>query len=145
MLKRLLLVLLFLGFLRAEADLGHYEIIAELSKAFLKAKNAFTMLNQTLKTCVETEDDATQIRIQSAFLGSLSSSEQQFYDYFEQGFKSIENLKTLLKNIESLEESSSKIPCAIQKNAKNFEILDEVMVQIIDLEEQMDRFINNTK
>ncbi len=47
MLKKLLLISLFLGFLRAEGE--HYEIIAELSKAFLKAKEVLTAINKTYK------------------------------------------------------------------------------------------------
>lgn len=65
MLKKLLLILLFLGFLRAQGE--HYEIIVELSKAFLKAKDAFIMIDETYKTCVKTGHDRTQIRLQSAF------------------------------------------------------------------------------
>ncbi|BDA02798.1 hypothetical protein OHP003_00730 [Helicobacter pylori] len=140
MLKKLLLILLFLGFLRAQGE--HYEIIVELSKAFLKAKDAFIMID---KTCVETGHDRTQIRLQSAFLENLSQTEQQFDDYFEKDFKSVEVLKTLLKDIQSLEKTSNKLACITPKNAKNFEILEGAITQIIELEKQMDKFINGAK
>ncbi len=143
MLKKLLLILLFLGFLRAQGE--HYEIIVELSKAFLKAKDAFIMIDKTYKTCVETGHDRTQIRLQSAFLENLSQTEQQFDDYFEKDFKSVEILKTLLKGIQSLEKTSNKLACITPKNAKNFEILEGAIMQIIELEKQMDKFINGTK
>ncbi|WQZ25639.1 hypothetical protein E5P98_07790 [Helicobacter pylori] len=143
MLKKLLLILLFLGFLRAQGE--HYEIIVELSKAFLKAKDAFIMIDKTYKTCVETGHDRTQIRLQSAFLENLSQTEQQFDDYFEKDFKSVEVLKTLLKDIQSLEKTSNKLACITPKNAKNFEILERAITQIIELEKQMDKFINGTK
>lgn len=143
MLKKLLLIVLFLGFLRAEGE--HYEIIVELSKAFLKAKDAFIAIDKTYKTCVETGHDRTQIRLQSAFLENLSQTEQQFDDYFEKDFKSVEVLKTLLKDIQSLEKASNKLACIAPKNAKNFEILEGAITQIIGLEEQMNQFINGTK
>lgn len=143
MLKKLLLISLFLGFLRAEGE--HYEIIAELSKVFLKAKEVLTAINKTYKTCIETGHDRTQIRLQSAFLENLSQTEQQFDDYFEKDFKSVEVLKTLLKDIRSLEKTSNKLACVAPKNAKNFEILEGTITQIIDLEKQMDKFINNAK
>ncbi|WP_033122122.1 hypothetical protein [Helicobacter pylori] len=143
MLKKLLLILLFLGFLRAQGE--HYEIIVELSKAFLKAKDAFIMIDKTYKTCVETGHDRTQIRLQSAFLENLSQTEQQFDDYFEKDFKSVEVLKTLLKDIQSLEKTSNKLACITSKNAKNFEILEGAITQIIELEKQMDKFINGAK
>ncbi|GAA7104354.1 hypothetical protein KVJ74_07720 [Helicobacter pylori] len=143
MLKKLLLILLFLGFLRAQGE--HYEIIVELSKAFLKAKDAFIMIDKTYKTCVETGHDRTQIRLQSAFLENLSQTEQQFDGYFEKDFKSVEVLKTLLKDIQSLEKTSNKLACITTKNAKNFEILERAITQIIDLEKQMDKFINGAK
>lgn len=140
MLKKLLLIALFLGFLKAEGE--HYEIIVEFSKAFLKAKDAFIAIDKTYKTCVETGHDRTQIRLQSAFLENLSQTEQQFDDYFEKDFKSVEVLKTLLKDIRSLEKASNKLACTAPKNAKNFEILEGAITQIIGLEEQMDKFIN---
>ncbi|WRA26235.1 hypothetical protein KVJ87_07925 [Helicobacter pylori] len=143
MLKKLLFIALFLGFLRAEGE--HYEIIVELSKAFLKAKDAFMMIDETYKTCVKTGHDRTQIRLQSAFLENLSQTEQQFDDYFEKDFKSVEVLKTLLKNLQSLEKASNKLACVAPKNAKNFEILERAITQIIDLEKQMDKFINGAK
>ncbi len=143
MLKKLLLILLFLGFLRAQGE--HYEIIVELSKAFLKAKDAFIMIDKTYKTCVETGHDRTQIRLQSAFLENLSQTEQQLDDYFEKDFKSVEVLKTLLKDIQSLEKTSNKLACITPKNAKNFEILEGAITQIIELEKQMDKFINGAK
>ncbi|MFP6099167.1 hypothetical protein ACLGAQ_02800 [Helicobacter pylori] len=140
MLKKLLLIALFLGFLKAEGE--HYEIIVEFSKAFLKAKDAFIAIDKTYKTCIETGHDRTQIRLQSAFLENLSQTEQQFDDYFEKDFKSVEVLKTLLKNLQSLEKTSNKLACVAPKNAKNFEILEGAITQIIGLEEQMDKFIN---
>ncbi|PDX32020.1 hypothetical protein BB463_00960 [Helicobacter pylori] len=140
MLKKLLLISLFLGFLRAEGE--HYEIIVELSKAFLKAQEVLTAINKTYKTCIETGHDRTQIRLQSAFLENLSQTEQQFDDYFEKDFKSVEVLKTLLKNLQSLEKASNKLACVAPKNAKNFEILERAITQIIDLEKQMDKFID---
>lgn len=140
MLKKLLLIALFLGFLKAEGE--HYEIIVEFSKAFLKAKDAFIAIDKTYKTCVETGHDRTQIRLQSAFLENLSQTEQQFDDYFEKDFKSVEVLKTLLKDIRSLEKASNKLACVAPKNAKNFEILEGTIAQIIELEKQMDKFIN---
>ncbi|QQW84355.1 hypothetical protein HG570_07620 [Helicobacter pylori] len=143
MLKKLLLISLFLGFLKAEGE--HYEIIAELSKAFLKAKEVLTAINKTYKTCIETGHDRTQIRLQNAFLENLSQTEQQFDDYFEKDFKSVEVLKTLLKDIQSLEKASNKLACIAPKNAQNFEILEGAITQIIDLEKQMDKFINNAK
>ncbi|MDZ5336872.1 hypothetical protein RGC61_07520 [Helicobacter pylori] len=143
MLKKLLLIALFLGFLRAQGE--HYEIIVELSKAFVKAKDAFIAIDKTYKTCVETGHDRTQIRLQSAFLENLSQTEQQFDDYFEKDFKSVEVLKTLLKDIRSLEKASNKLACVAPKNAKNFEILERAITQIIDLEKQMDKFINSAK
>ncbi|WRG71288.1 hypothetical protein E5E11_07510 [Helicobacter pylori] len=143
MLKKLLLISLFLGFLRAESE--HYEIIAELSKAFLKAKEVLTAINKTYKTCIETGHDRTQIRLQNDFLENLSQTEQQFNDYFEKDFKSVEVLKTLLKNLQSLEKTSNKLACIAPKNAQNFEILEGAITQIIDLEKQMDKFINNAK
>ncbi len=143
MLKKLLLILLFLGFLRAQGE--HYEIIVELSKAFLKAKDAFMMIDKTYKTCVETGHDRTQMRLQSAFLENLSQTEQQLDGYFEKDFKSVEVLKTLLKDIQSLEKTSNKLACITPKNAKNFEILERAITQIIDLEKQMDKFINGAK
>ncbi|GHR23589.1 hypothetical protein VN1250_01660 [Helicobacter pylori] len=143
MLKKLLLISLFLGFLRAQGE--HYEIIVELSKAFVKAKDAFIAIDKTYKTCVETGHDRTQIRLQSAFLENLSQTEQQFDDYFEKDFKSVEVLKTLLKDIQSLEKASNKLACITPKNAKNFEILKGAITQIIDLEKQMDKFINGAK
>ncbi|GAA7473447.1 hypothetical protein KVD68_07550 [Helicobacter pylori] len=143
MLKKLLLISLFLGFLRAEGE--HYEIIAELSKAFLKAKEVLTAINKTYKTCIETGHDRTQIRLQNDFLENLSQTEQQFDDYFEKDFKSVGVLKTLLKDIQSLEKTSNKLACIAPKNAKNFEILEGAITQIIGLEEQMNQFINGTK
>ncbi|GAA7100180.1 hypothetical protein ID0213_00490 [Helicobacter pylori] len=143
MLKKLLLILLFLGFLRAQDE--HYEIIVELSKAFLKAKDAFVAIDKTYKTCVETGHDRTQTRLQSAFLENLSQTERQFDGYFEKDFKSVEVLKTLLKDIQSLEKTSNKLACITPKNAQNFEILEGAITQIIDLEKQMDKFINNAK
>ncbi|GAA8551198.1 hypothetical protein HpDR6_27290 [Helicobacter pylori] len=143
MLKKLLLISLFLGFLRAEGE--HYEIIAELSKAFLKAKEVLTAINKTYKTCIETGHDRTQIRLQNDFLENLSQTEQQFDDYFEKDFKSVEVLKTLLKDIQSLEKASNKLACIAPKNAKNFEILEGAITQIIGLEEQMNQFINGTR
>ncbi|KMZ49810.1 hypothetical protein [Helicobacter pylori] len=143
MLKKLLFILLFLGFLKAEGE--HYEIIVGLSKAFLKAQDAFIMIDKTYKTCVETGHDRTQIRLQSAFLENLSQTEQQFDDYFEKNFKSVEALKTLLKDIRSLEKASNKLACVAPKNAQNFEILEGAITQIIDLEKQMDKFINGAK
>ncbi|GAA8144123.1 hypothetical protein HpDR137_09740 [Helicobacter pylori] len=143
MLKKLLLISLFLGFLRAEGE--HYEIIAELSKVFLKAKEVLTVINKTYKTCIETGHDRTQIRLQNDFLENLSQTEQQFDDYFEKDFKSVGVLKTLLKDIQSLEKSSNKLACIAPKNAKNFEILEGAITQIIGLEEQMNQFINGTK
>ncbi|EMH01177.1 hypothetical protein [Helicobacter pylori] len=143
MLKKLLLISLFLGFLRAEGE--HYEIIAELSKAFLKAKEVLTAINKTYKTCIETGHDRTQIRLQNDFLENLSQTEQQFDDYFEKDFKSVGVLKTLLKDIQSLEKSSNKLACIAPKNAKNFEILEGTITQIIGLEEQMNQFINGAK
>ncbi len=143
MLKKLLLISLFLGFLRAEGE--HYEIIVELSKAFVKAKDALTAIHQTYQTCIETGHDRTQIRLQSAFLENLSQTEQQFDDYFEKDFKSVEVLKTLLKDIQSLEKTSNKLACITPKNAQNFEILEGAITQIINLEKQMDKFINGTK
>ncbi|CAJ98893.1 hypothetical protein [Helicobacter acinonychis] len=141
MLKKLLFIALFLGFLRAEGE--HYEIIAELSKAFLKAKEAFSAINKTYKTCIKSGHDRTQIRLQNAFLENLSQTEQQFDDYFEKDFKSVGVLKTLRKDLQSLEKTSSKLACLTPKNAKNFEILDGAITQIIGLEGQMDGFINN--
>ncbi|ADU85562.1 hypothetical protein [Helicobacter pylori] len=141
MLKKLLFIALFLGFLRAEGE--HYEIIVELSKAFLKAKEAFSAINKTYKTCIESGHDRTQTRLQSAFLENLSQTEQQFDDYFEKDFKSVEVLKTLHKDLQSLEKSSNKLACLTPKNAQNFEILDGAITQIIGLEGQMDKFINN--
>ncbi|WP_187922993.1 hypothetical protein [Helicobacter pylori] len=143
MLKKLLLISLFLGFLRAEGE--HYEIIAELSKAFLKAKEVLTAINKTYKTCIETGHDRTQIRLQNNFLENLSQTEQQFDDYFEKDFKSVEVLKTLLKDIQSLEKASNKLACVAPKNAKNFKILEGTITQIIGLEEQMNQFINGAK
>ncbi|GAA7410834.1 hypothetical protein ckin10_03010 [Helicobacter pylori] len=143
MLKKLLLISLFLGFLRAEGE--HYEIIAELSKAFLKAKEVLTAINKTYKTCIETGHDRTQIRLQNDFLENLSQTEQQFDDYFEKDFKSVGVLKTLLKDIQSLEKTSNKLACTTPKNAKNFEILEGAITQIIGLEEQMNQFINGAK
>ncbi|GAA7492216.1 hypothetical protein JT151_05015 [Helicobacter pylori] len=143
MLKKLLLISLFLGFLRAEGE--HYEIIAELSKAFLKAKEVLTAINKTYKTCIETGHDRTQMRLQNDFLENLSQTEQQFDDYFEKDFKSVGVLKTLLKDIQSLEKTSNKLACIAPKNAKNFEILEGAITQIIGLEEQMNQFINGTK
>ncbi|GAA8420412.1 hypothetical protein KVC07_07745 [Helicobacter pylori] len=143
MLKKLLLISLFLGFLRAEGE--HYEIIAELSKAFLKAKEVLTSINKTYKTCIETGHDRTQIRLQNDFLENLSQTEQQFDDYFEKDFKSVGVLKTLLKDIQSLEKTSNKLACTTPKNAKNFEILEGAITQIIGLEEQMNQFINGAK
>ncbi|MUU49067.1 hypothetical protein [Helicobacter pylori] len=143
MLKKLLLISLFLGFLRAEGE--HYEIIAELSKAFLKAKEVLTAINKTYKTCIETGHDRTQIRLQNDFLENLSQTEQQFDDYFEKDFKSVGVLKTLLKDIQSLEKASNKLACVAPKNAKNFEILERAITQIIGLEEQMNQFINGAK
>ncbi|EMH08473.1 hypothetical protein [Helicobacter pylori] len=143
MLKKLLLISLFLGFLRAEGE--HYEIIAELSKAFLKAKEVLTAINKTYKTCIETGHDRTQIRLQNDFLENLSQTEQQFDDYFEKDFKSVGVLKTLLKDVQSLEKSSNKLACIAPKNAKNFEILEGAITQIIGLEEQMNQFINGAK
>ncbi|RKV36582.1 hypothetical protein [Helicobacter pylori] len=143
MLKKLLLIALFLGFLRAEGE--HYEIIVGLSKAFVKAKDAFIAIDKTYKTCVETGHDRTQIRLQSAFLENLSQTEQQFDDYFEKDFKSVEVLKTLLKDIQSLEKTSNKLACIAPKNAQNFEILERAIMQIIGLEEQMNQFINGAK
>ncbi|EJB46638.1 hypothetical protein [Helicobacter pylori] len=143
MLKKLLLISLFLGFLRAEGE--HYEIIAELSKAFLKAKEVLTAINKTYKTCIETGHDRTQIRLQNDFLENLSQTEQQFDDYFEKDFKSVGVLKTLLKDIQSLEKSSNKLACIAPKNAKDFEILEGAITQIIGLEEQMNQFINGAK
>ncbi|EJC35491.1 hypothetical protein ACR9JS_07255 [Helicobacter pylori] len=143
MLKKLLLISLFLGLLRAEGE--HYEIIAELSKVFLKAKEVLTAINKTYKTCIETGHDRTQMRLQNDFLENLSQTEQQFDDYFEKDFKSVGVLKTLLKDIQSLEKSSNKLACVAPKNAKNFEILEGAITQIIGLEEQMNQFINGTK
>ncbi|MGN8416593.1 hypothetical protein ACR9K0_01130 [Helicobacter pylori] len=143
MLKKLLFIALFLGFLRAEGE--HYEIIAELSKAFLKAKEVLTAINKTYKTCIETGHDRTQIRLQNDFLENLSQTEQQFDDYFEKDFKSVGVLKTLLKDIQSLEKTSNKLACVAPKNAKNFEILEGAITQIIGLEEQMNQFINGAK
>ncbi|OOQ00165.1 hypothetical protein B0X49_02880 [Helicobacter pylori] len=143
MLKKLLFIALFLGFLRAEGE--HYEIIAELSKAFLKAKEVLTAINKTYKTCIETGHDRTQMRLQNDFLENLSQTEQQFDDYFEKDFKSVGVLKTLLKDIQSLEKSSNKLACIAPKNAKNFEILEGAITQIIGLEEQMNQFINGAK
>ncbi|MGL2701751.1 hypothetical protein ACQJ8A_00315 [Helicobacter pylori] len=143
MLKKLLLISLFLGFLRAEGE--HYEIIAEFSKAFLKAKEVLTAINKTYKTCIETGHDRTQIRLQNDFLENLSQTEQQFDDYFEKDFKSVGVLKTLLKDIQSLEKTSNKLACIAPKNAKNFEILEGAITQIIGLEEQMNQFINGAK
>ncbi|MBM0618260.1 hypothetical protein JQ297_07975, partial [Helicobacter pylori] len=93
----------------------------------------------------ETGHDRTQIRLQSAFLENLSQTEQQFDDYFEKDFKSVEVLKTLLKNLQSLEKASNKLACVAPKNAQNFEILEGTITQIIDLEKQMDKFINGAK
>lgn len=138
-----MLISLFLGFLRAEGE--HYEIIAELSKAFLKAKEVLTAINKTYKTCIETGHDRTQMRLQNDFLENLSQTEQQFDDYFEKDFKSVGVLKTLLKDIQSLEKSSNKLACIAPKNAKNFEILEGAITQIIGLEEQMNQFINGAK
>ncbi|NHB24339.1 hypothetical protein EXS84_01920 [Helicobacter pylori] len=143
MLKKLLLIALFLGFLRAEGE--HYEIIAELSKVFLKAKEVLTAINKTYKTCIETGHDRTQMRLQNDFLENLSQTEQQFDDYFEKDFKSVGVLKTLLKDIQSLEKASNKLACIAPKNAKNFEILEGAITQIIGLEEQMNQFINGAK
>ncbi|WP_187902970.1 hypothetical protein [Helicobacter pylori] len=143
MLKKLLLISLFLGLLRAEGE--HYEIIAELSKAFLKAKEVLTAIHQAYKTCIETGHDRTQMRLQNDFLENLSQTEQQFDDYFEKDFKSVGVLKTLLKDIQSLEKSSNKLACIAPKNAKNFEILEGAITQIIGLEEQMNQFINGAK
>ncbi|GAA7084506.1 hypothetical protein HpBGD13_04430 [Helicobacter pylori] len=143
MLKKLLLISLFLGFLKAEGE--HYEIIVELSKAFVKAKDAFIMIDKTYKTCVKTGHDRTQIRLQSAFLENFSQTKQQFDDYFEKDFKSVGVLKTLLKDIQSLEKTSNKLACMTPKNAQNFEILEGAITQIIDLEKQMDKFINGAK
>ncbi|WQZ68988.1 hypothetical protein KVJ63_07810 [Helicobacter pylori] len=143
MLKKLLLISLFLGFLRAEGE--HYEIIVGLSKAFLKAQEVLTAINKTYKTCIETGHDRTQIRLQNAFLENLSQTEQQFDDYFEKDFKSVEVLKTLLKDIQSLEKASNKLACITPKNAQNFEILEGAITQIIGLEKQMDKFINGAK
>ncbi|OOC33666.1 hypothetical protein [Helicobacter pylori] len=143
MLKKLLLISLFLGLLRAEGE--HYEIIAELSKAFLKAKEVLTVINKTYKTCIETGHDRTQMRLQNDFLENLSQTEQQFDDYFEKDFKSVGVLKTLLKDIQSLEKTSNKLACIAPKNAKNFEILERAITQIIGLEEQMNQFINGAK
>ncbi|MCQ2846442.1 hypothetical protein JT180_07795 [Helicobacter pylori] len=143
MLKKLLFISLFLGFLKAEGE--HYEIIVELSKAFLKAQEVLTGIHQAYKTCIETGHDRTQIRLQSAFLENLSQTEQQFDDYFEKDFKSVEVLKTLLKDIQSLEKASNKLACVAPKNAQNFEILERAITQIIELEKQMNQFINNAK
>ncbi|WP_120922224.1 hypothetical protein [Helicobacter pylori] len=143
MLKKLLFIVLFLGFLKAEGE--HYEIIVELSKAFLKAKEVLTAINKTYKTCIETGHDRTQMRLQNDFLENLSQTEQQFDDYFEKDFKSVGVLKTLLKDIQSLEKTSNKLACIAPKNAKNFEILEGAITQIIGLEEQMNQFINGAK
>ncbi|WRC72934.1 hypothetical protein E5K94_07540 [Helicobacter pylori] len=143
MLKKLLLISLFLGFLRAESE--HYEIIVELSKAFLKAKDAFIAIDKTYQTCVKTGHDRTQIRLQNAFLENLSQTEQQFDGYFEKDFKSVGVLKTLLKDLQSLEKTSNKLACMTPKNAQNFKILEGAITQIIDLEKQMDKFINGAK
>ncbi len=143
MLKKLLLISLFLGFLRAQGE--HYEIIVELSKAFVKAKDAFIAIDKTYKTCVKTGHDRTQIRLQNAFLENFSQTEQQFDGYFEKDFKSVGVLKTLLKDIQSLEKTSNKLACMTPKNAKNFEILEGAITQIIELEKQMDKFINGAK
>ncbi len=143
MLKKLLFILLFLGVLKAEGE--HYEIIVELSKAFLKAKDAFSAIDKTYKTCIESGHDRTQTRLQSAFLEKLSQTEQQFDDYFEKDFKSVGVLKTLLKDLQSLEKTSNKLACLTPKNAQNFEILDGAITQIIGLEGQMDKFINGVK
>ncbi|WP_024113422.1 hypothetical protein E5L01_07685 [Helicobacter pylori] len=143
MLKKLLLISLFLGFLRAEGE--HYEIIVELSKAFVKAKDAFIAIDKTYQTCVKTGHDRTQIRLQNAFLENFSQTEQQFDDYFEKDFKSVGVLKTLLQDIQSLEKTSNKLACMTPKNAQNFEILEGAITQIIELEKQMDKFINGAK
>ncbi len=140
MLKKLLFIALFLGFLRAESE--HYEIIVELSKAFLKVKEAFSAIDKTYKTCIESGHDRTQTRLQSTFLENLSQTEQQFDDYFEKDFKSVEVLKTLHKDLQSLEKSSNKLACLTPKNAQNFEILDGAITQIMGLEGQMDKLIN---
>ncbi|WP_367712544.1 hypothetical protein [Helicobacter pylori] len=136
MLKKILFILLFLGFLKAEGE--HYEIIVELSKAFLKAQEVLTAIHQAYKTCIETGHDRTHLE-------NLSQTEQQFDDYFEKDFKSVEVLKTLLKDIQSLEKASNKLACITPKNAKNFEILEGTITQIIDLEKQMNQFINGAK
>lgn len=99
------------------------------------------MIDKTYKTCVETGHDRTQIRLQSAFLENLSQIKQQFDGYFEKDFKSVEVLKTLLKDIQSLEKTSNKLACITPKNAKNFEILEGAITQIIDLE---NRWINSS-
>ncbi len=77
------------------------------------------------------------------FLENLSQTEQQFDDYFEKDFKGVEVLKTLHKDLQSLEKSSNKLACLTPKNAQNFEILDGAITQIIGLEGQMDKFLNN--
>ncbi|OOP84302.1 hypothetical protein B0X24_04535, partial [Helicobacter pylori] len=100
---------------------------------------------KTYKTCIETGHDRTQIRLQNDFLENLSQTEQQFDDYFEKDFKSVGVLKTLLKDIQSLEKTSNKLACTTPKNAKNFEILEGAITQIIGLEEQMNQFINGAK
>ncbi len=88
---------------------------------------------------------APKYAFKALFLENLSQTEQQFDDYFEKDFKSVEVLKTLLKNIQSLEKTSNKLACITPKNAKNFEILEGAITQIIELEKQMDKFINGAK
>ncbi|WP_104748699.1 hypothetical protein [Helicobacter cetorum] len=142
MVKKFLLGLLFLSILKA----GHYEIITEISKVFLKAKNDFLELNQTFKTCIGGEDNHAQIRAQSSFLGRTTTLEQQFYDYFEQDLKDANHLKNLLKEIENLElEAHKTIPCATAKNPKAFEELKQSIKQIIHLESKMDKFLDDIK
>ncbi len=88
---------------------------------------------------------APKYAFKALFLENLSQTEQQFDDYFEKDFKSVRVLKTLLKDIQSLEKTSNKLACVAPKNAQNFEILERAITQIIGLEEQMNQFINGTK
>lgn len=76
------------------------------------------MIDETYKTCVKTGHDRTQIRLQSAFLENLSQTKQQFDGYFEKDFKSVEVLKTLLKDIQSLEKLPTSLHALPQKTLK---------------------------
>ncbi|AFI03759.1 hypothetical protein [Helicobacter cetorum] len=146
MVKKVLLGLLLTNITNAEISTGHYEIITDMSKTFLKAKNDFLELNKTFKTCIEEEENSANIRIQSTFLGRITTLEQQFYDYFEKDFKSTDDLRALLTNIQVLEHESLRIiPCVNKRNSKAFKELEQSIKQTIQLEHKMDNFLDNTK